>query len=157
MRNSEKHKMNLFGTISFYKRFVSNICPPFVFTCSWFKKTKTKQHMHQHAGGRIGSDDRVGLRTFCFPAQQTSGGFLASPPLRVLVLSRSDTSSQWKKILVVTSKSTFLWNPSIQDCPSTNLHSNKMWTVLIAPVSGSFSQSWVKVFIELRFMKYLHV
>jgi hypothetical protein len=34
MRNCEKHKMNLFGTISFYKRFVSSICPPFVFTCS---------------------------------------------------------------------------------------------------------------------------
>jgi hypothetical protein len=76
--------MNLFGTISFYKRFVSSICPPFVFTCSWLKKTKPKQHMHQHAGGRIGWDDRVGLRTFCFPTQQTSGGFPPSPPLRVL-------------------------------------------------------------------------
>lgn len=56
----------------------------FCFYMFVIKKTKPKQHMHQHAGGRIGWDDRVGLRTFCFPTQQTSGGFPPSPPLRVL-------------------------------------------------------------------------
>lgn len=75
MRNCEQHKMNLFGTISFYKRFVSNICPPFVFTCPWWK-TNTTNTTHAST---------------CW-WENWFGWFPASPPLRDPwgVLSRSE-------------------------------------------------------------------